>query len=121
MSIMDSKADQIEVLEVWVKLDYFHTKTKSIRRLFRTLTNGNVRINGVPNYVFYKHHIKLLRYRFEVVLDYLVLYLVTSCNRLTEFKSRLKKIVYCQIDIAPATEEDLVNSLFSDSLYKTLK
>lgn len=118
---MDSKGNKIHVLEVWIKLDYFHTKTKSIRRLFRTLTNGNVRINGVPNYVFYKNHVKLLRYRFEVVLDYLVLYLVTSCNRLTEFKSRLKKIVFCQIDLAPATEQNLVNSGFSDSLYKTLK
>ena len=118
---MDLKGSKIYVLEVWVKLDYFHTKAKSIQQLFRTLTNGNVRVNGVPNYVFYKNYVKLLRYRFEVVLDYLVLYLVTSCNRITEFKSRLKKIVYCQIDLAPAIEQDLVNSRFSNSLYKTLK
>jgi hypothetical protein len=118
---MDSKADGFQVLEVWVRMDYFHAKVKSIQQLFRRLTNGNQRINGMPNYLFYKKHITCLQYRFEVIMDHIVFYLVASCTRMTEFKSRLKKIIYCQIDFAPRNEVELFNSNLSNSIYKIIK
>lgn len=118
---MDLKAEELQVLEVWVSMDYFHNKVKSITQLFRRLTNGNQRINGMPNYLFYKKHITCLQYRFEVIMDYIVFYLVANCTRMTEFKSRLKKIIYCHIESAPATEVELVNSNLSNTIYKILK
>ena len=118
---MDSKVKELQVLEVWVRMDYFQNKIKSIQQLFRRLTNGNQRINGMPNYLFYKKHITCLQYRFEVIMDYIVFYLVASCTRMTEFKSRLKKIIYCHIESAPATEVELVNSNLSNTIYKILK
>ena len=118
---MDSKVKELQVLEVWVRMDYFHSKVKSIQQLFRRLTNGNQRINGIPNYLFYKKHITCLQYRFEVIMDYIVFYLIASCNRMTEFKSRLKKIIYCHIELAPATEAELVNSNLSNAIYKIIK
>lgn len=51
---MDLKGSKIYVLEVWVKLDYFHTKAKSIQQLFRTLTNGNVGLTVYPIMFFTK-------------------------------------------------------------------
>ena len=118
---MDLKVKELQVLEVWVRMDYFHNKIKSIQQLFRRFTNGNQRINGVPNYLFYKKYITCLQYRFEVIMDHIVFYLVASCTRMTEFKSRLKKIIYCQIDLAPATEVELVKSNLSNSIYKIIK
>ncbi len=118
---MDLKVKELQVLEVWVRMDYFQNKIKSIQQLFRRLTNGNQRINGMPNYLFYKKHITGLQYRFEVIMDYIVFYLVASCTRMTEFKSRLKKIIYCHIESAPATEVELVNSNLSKTIYKIIK
>ena len=118
---MDLKVKELQVLEVWVRMDYFQNKIKSIQQLFRRLTNGNQRINGMPNYLFYKKHITGLQYRFEVIMDYIVFYLVASCTRMTEFKSRLKKIIYCHIESAPATEVELVNSNLSNTIYKIIK
>jgi hypothetical protein len=118
---MDLKVKELQVLEVWVRMDYFQNKIKSIQQLFRRLTNGNQRINGVPNYLFYKKYITCLQYRFEVIMDHIVFYLVASCTRMTEFKSRLKKIIYCQIELAPATELELVKSNLSNSIYKIIK
>jgi hypothetical protein len=109
-------------LEIKISLTQFLIKFKNVSNFYRLLSSGNYLFNGKPNRVFFKTNFYNGFYRSSIIGESIKLvFLLKTQEKLInerlilELKIRIKKLMYCDVDVDDLSGMDEVDRILLNS------